>query len=35
MKIYYEKQNKTFGSSVALNSRMKYLLNKLNITEYK
>ena len=34
MKKYYEAQGKVFGSSVALNSRMRYLLQKLNIVEY-
>ena len=34
MKKHYEAQGKVFGSSVALNSRMRYLLQKLNIVEY-
>ena len=34
MKKHYEAQGKLFGSSVALNSRMRYLLQKLNIVEY-
>lgn len=34
MKAHYEGQGKTFGSSVALNKRMSYLLQKLNIPEY-
>lgn len=35
MKKYYESQKKVFGSTVALNSRMKHLLQKLNIPECK
>lgn len=34
MKKYYEAQGKVFGSSVALNGRMRYLLQNLNIVEY-
>lgn len=34
MKEHYEAEGKVFGSSVALNSRMKHLLQKLNIVEY-
>ena len=34
MKDYYESKGKRFGSSVALNSGMKHLLDKLSITEY-
>ena len=34
MKKHYEAQGKVFGSSVALNSKMRYLLKKLNIVEY-
>ncbi len=34
MKKYYEDRKKIFGSSVALNDRMKWILQKLNIKEY-
>lgn len=34
MKKYYEEQLKEFGSSVALNDRMRFILQKLNIKEY-
>lgn len=34
VKAYYEKRNKVFGSSVALNPNSKNLLLKLNIKEY-
>ncbi len=34
-KEHYTKQNKTFGSSVALNKRMEDILKRLNIPEYK
>lgn len=35
MKKHYEAEGKRFGSSVALNSRMRTLLQKLEIIEYK
>ncbi len=35
MKLYYEKQGKKFGGTVALNPRMAWLYKKLNIEEYK
>ena len=34
MKKHYEAQGKMFGSSVALNDTMRYLLQKLDIVEY-
>ena len=34
MKEHYKAQGKVFGSSVALNDRMRFLLTKLNIIEY-
>jgi len=34
MKNYYETKGKKFGSSVALNEKMRHLLQKLNIVEY-
>lgn len=34
MKKYYEAQGKKFGSSIALNDRMRFLLKKLDIFEY-
>ncbi len=34
MKLFYEKQNKDFASSVALSNEMKSLLQKLEIKEY-
>jgi len=34
MKKHYEAEGKVFGSSVALNSRMKFLLQNLGIIEY-
>jgi hypothetical protein len=33
-KKHYEGEGKVFGSSVALNERMRHLLVKLNIKEY-
>lgn len=34
MKAHYEAKGKKFGSSVALNGRMRHLLQKLKIVEY-
>ena len=34
-KRYYEKLDKKFGGSIALNSIMSHLYKKLNIKEYK
>jgi hypothetical protein len=34
-KLHYESQGKVFGSSVALNERMRRILGKLDISEYK
>lgn len=35
MKAHYEKEERVFGSSVALNPAMEHLLKKLNIYEYQ
>lgn len=35
MKDYYEKQNKVFGTSVAISNSMKHLVAKLKLKEYE
>lgn len=35
MKDYYNERGKKLSSSVALNTRMRYLLNQLNIPEHE